>query len=375
MLPTITLNRQEIGLNAFYYACFPFDRKLYFHFRLLRHTHWDTSEKSWVFDEKEIPLEHLYSHFDGLAQFEFLEKRLESVEYKKAHLRPCDFLEPLGIKHSREIERFKDYLQSKRYSPNTIKVYSDSLATFFRYFSMKEIADISNDDLIAFNNNYILKNNFSASFQNQVVNAVKLYYTAIQHKKIDVELIHRPRREKVLPNVLSMQEIKIILDTCSNQKHKMMLSLIYGCGLRRSELLNLLPQAIQSDRNLMIIRQGKGKKDRVVPISNRMIELLRSYFKKYRPEKWLFEGQISGSQYSAASLQKVLKIAVQKSKITKPITLHWLRHSYATHLLEGGTDLRYIQELLGHTSSRTTEIYTHVSEKNLQKIVSPFDRL
>jgi integrase/recombinase XerD len=125
----------------------------------------------------------------------------------------------------------------------------------------------------------------------------------------------------------------------------------------------------------MIIRQGKGKKDRVVPISNRMIELLRSYFKKYRPEKWLFEGQISGSQYSAASLQKVLKIAVQKSKITKPITLHWLRHSYATHLLEGGTDLRYIQELLGHTSSRTTEIYTHVSEKNLQKIVSPFDRL
>jgi integrase/recombinase XerD len=375
MLPTITLNRQEIGLNAFYYACFPFDRKLYFHFRLLTHTHWDTSEKSWVFDEKEIPLEHLYSHFDGLAQFEFLEKRLESVEYKKAHLRPCDFLEPLDIKHSREIERFKDYLQSKRYSPNTIKVYSDSLATFFRYFSMKEIADISNDDLIAFNNNYILKNNFSASFQNQVVNAVKLYYTAIQHKKIDVELIHRPRREKVLPNVLSMQEIKIILDTCSNQKHKMMLSLIYGCGLRRSELLNLLPQAIQSDRNLMIIRQGKGKKDRVVPISNRMIELLRSYFKKYRPEKWLFEGQISGSQYSAASLQKVLKIAVQKSKITKPITLHWLRHSYATHLLEGGTDLRYIQELLGHTSSRTTEIYTHVSEKNLQKIVSPFDRL
>lgn len=375
MLPTITLNRQEIGLNTFYYACFPFDRKLYFHFRLLTHTHWDTSEKSWVFDEKEIPLEHLYSHFDGLAQFEFLEKRLESVEYKKAHLRPCDFLEPLGIKQAHEIERFKDYLQSKRYSPNTIKVYSDSLATFFRYFSAKEIADISNDDLIAFNNNYILKNNFSASFQNQVVNAVKLYYTAIQHKKIDVELIHRPRREKLLPNVLSMQEIKIILDSCSNQKHKMMLSLIYGCGLRRSELLNLLPQAIQSDRNLMIIRQGKGKKDRVVPISNRMIELLRSYFKKYRPEKWLFEGQISGSPYSAASLQKVLKIAVQKSKITKPITLHWLRHSYATHLLEGGTDLRYIQELLGHTSSRTTEIYTHVSEKNLQKIVSPFDRL
>ena len=375
MLPTITLNRQEIGLNTFYYACFPFDRKLYFHFRLLTHTHWDTSEKSWVFDEKDISLEHLYSHFDGLAQFEFLEKRLESVEYKKAHLRPCDFLEPLGIKQAHEIERFKDYLQSKRYSPNTIKVYSDSLATFFRYFSAKEITDISNDDLIAFNNIYILKNNFSSSFQNQVVNAVKLYFSAIQHKKIDVALIHRPRREKVLPNVLSKEEVKAILNSLSNGKHKIMLSVIYACGLRRSELLNMKPNDILSDRKLILIKQSKGKKDRIVPLSNLLLDQLRNYYKIYRPTVYLFEGQNMGEKYSARSLELVFKKSLRLANISKPVTLHWLRHSYATHLLENGTDLRYIQELLGHKSSKTTEIYTHVSTKSIEHIKSPFDDL
>jgi integrase/recombinase XerD len=374
MLPIITLNRQEIGLNTFYYACFPFDRKLYSHFRSLACARWDTSEKSWVFDEKEIPLEHVYSHFDGLAQFEFLEKRLESVEYKKAHLRPCDFLEPLGIKHSREIERFKDYLQSKRYSPNTIKVYSDSLATFFRYFSAKEIADISNDDLIAFNNNYILKNNFSASFQNQVVNAVKLYFSAIQHKKIDVELIHRPRREKLLPNVLSKEEVKAILEAPYNLKHRAMLAMIYSCGLRRSELLSLTKFDVDSKRMVVIIRMAKGKKDRIVPLSTKILALLRDYYKCYNPKEFLFEGQ-SGGKYSEKSLENVLKQSLFKARIEKPVTLHWLRHSYATHLLENGTDLRYIQDLLGHKSSKTTEIYTHVSTKNIQNIRSPFDDL
>jgi integrase/recombinase XerD len=154
-----------------------------------------------------------------------------------------------------------------------------------------------------------------------------------------------------------------------------MLSLIYACGLRRSELLNLRINDIDSGRHLLIIRNAKGKKDRVVPISDKLIDLLRTYYKMYKPFTWLFEGQNKNEPYSEKSLQSVLKQALEKSKITKPVTLHWLRHSYATHLLESGTDLRYIQELLGHKSSRTTEIYTHVTEKSLQKIKSPFDDL
>ena len=132
---------------------------------------------------------------------------------------------------------------------------------------------------------------------------------------------------------------------------------------------------IDSKRNIVVIRQSKGKKDRIVPLSPKILDMLREYFKAYKPQKWLFEGQFKGNRYSEKSLENVLKQAVKKVKITKPVTLHWLRHSFATHLLESGTDLRYIQELLGHNSSRTTEIYTHVSTKSLQKIKSPFDDL
>ncbi len=154
-----------------------------------------------------------------------------------------------------------------------------------------------------------------------------------------------------------------------------MLSLIYACGLRRSELLNLKPVHIDSKRHLLIVLNAKGKKDRVVPVSDKTIGMLRDYYKIYRPKIWMFEGQIAGEPYSETSLQDVLKHAVRKANIHKPVTLHWLRHSYATHLLESGTDLRYIQELLGHKSSKTTEIYTHVTEKSLEKIKSPFDDL
>lgn len=236
------------------------------------------------------------------------------------------------------------------------------------------MASLTNEDVVTYNNEYILKKGLSASYQNQIVNAIKLFFTTVFETKIEIEKIHRPRREKLLPNVLSKEEIKMILNAHSNIKHKVMLSLIYSCGLRRSELLNLKPNDIDSKRNIVIIRQAKGKKDRITPLSAKILEMLRSYYVAYKPKVWLFEGQ-SGGHYSEQSLQSVLKQALAKTKIKKPVTLHWLRHSYATHLLESGTDLRYIQELLGHNSSKTTEIYTHVSTKNLQQIKSPFDDL
>ena len=375
MLPTIHLNRQLIGLKTYYYASFPFNRFLYTHFSSLKKCTWDTIEKAWVIDVAVFPLENLLAYFKDKAEFIVQEKRLESVEYKKSHLRPIHFLEPLEEVKKQAIQTFIRYLNSKRYSPNTIKVYSDSMSTFLRYFSMKDITDISNDDLIDFNNNYILKNNFSASFQNQVVNAVKLYFSAIQHKKIDVELIHRPRREKVLPNVLSKEEVKAILNAHVNIKHKMMLSLIYSCGLRCGELLALHPVHIDSKRNIIFLKNAKGKKDRIVPLSPLILKMLREYYKIYKPKTYLFEGQNISLPYDARSLQLILKQALEKTGIRKPVTLHWLRHSYATHLLESGTDLRYIQELLGHSSSKTTEIYTHVSTKSIQQIKSPFDDL
>jgi integrase/recombinase XerD len=273
------------------------------------------------------------------------------------------------------LTHFNNYLNYRRYSPNTIKTYTDALAVFFQFHSHKTPEQLDITDIIYFNTSYILRKNLSASYQNQVINAIKLFYSNRFNRNMNLDNIQRPRREKHLPNVLSKQEIKAILEAPTNLKHRAMLSLIYACGLRRSELLNLTLKNVLSDRNLLFIRQSKGKKDRVVPISNKIIEMLRTYYKAYKPKTWLFEGQIPNTKYSEMSLAKVLKQALKKAGNQKPVSLHWLRHSYATHLLESGTDLRYIQELLGHSSSRTTEIYTHVSTKKLQQIRSPFDDL
>lgn len=273
------------------------------------------------------------------------------------------------------IEKFKQHLRSKRYSESTVATYSDGLRSFLVFYNTKLIAEITNEDVIVYNNEFILKNGLSASYQNQVTNAIKLYFNLIRETKIDLEKIHRPKRARVLPNVLSKEEVKAILEAHSNVKHKMMLSLIYSCGLRRSEMLNLKPTDIDSKRNIVLLKNAKGKKDRIAPLSGKILMMLREYYSEYKPTVWLFEGQTKGEQYSETSLQKILKTAVLKARITKPVTLHWLRHSYATHLLESGTDLRYIQELLGHNSSKTTEIYTHVSTKSIQQIKSPFDDL
>ena len=273
------------------------------------------------------------------------------------------------------IEQFAAWLRSKRYSNNTVSTYTDALQSFLKFTNSKSIASLSNQDIIDYNNQYILQRGLSASYQNQVVNAIKLFFRVIIKSAVEIEDIHRPRRGRVLPNVLSKEEVKSILLAPLNQKHRVMLSVLYSCGLRCGELLVLQPAHIDSSRELIIIKNAKGKKDRVVPLSAKILEMLREYYKSYRPKKFLFEGQVAGEAYDARSLQQVLKNAVKKAGIRRPVTLHWLRHSYATHLLESGTDLRYIQELLGHSSSKTTEIYTHVSTKSLQQIKSPFDDL
>lgn len=275
-----------------------------------------------------------------------------------------------------EILTFAKWMEHKRYSQRTIESYTKAIRIFLRFVKPKKTAEVTNDDMIRFVHLYMMPRNLSQSYQNQAVNAARLFFQTIQGSRVITEQIDRPRREHKLPNVLSKEEVAAILQAAShNQKHRTMLSLIYACGLRRSELLNLRPENIDSKRHILIILNAKGKKDRIVPISDKIIDMLREYYKAYRPTTWLFEGQNAGEQYSEESLAHVLKQALNRTSIKKPVSLHWLRHSYATHLLEAGTDLRYIQELLGHRSSKTTEIYTHVTEKSLLKIPSPFDEL
>jgi len=273
-----------------------------------------------------------------------------------------------------QVLRFRNHLQSLRYSSNTIKVYTHVVGIFLRFMQSKPVSEIDGLDVLRFNNDYIIARQFSASYQNQAINGLKLFFKLVENRHIRAEDLRRPRREHRLPQILSKEEVKKILNAPRNIKHRAMLSLIYACGLRRGELLGLRIADIDSQRMSLFIRQGKGKRDRMIPFSNRLLELLRTYYTCYRPKEFLFEGQ-AGGEYSAKSLEQVLKQAVSKACIKKPVTLHWLRHCYATHLLESGTDLRYIQKLLGHKSSKTTEIYTHVSNQALQNIRSPFDDL
>ena len=338
---------------------------------------WSQTNKCWYISYYAEALQLIKSTFEAKGITIKLLNKYEDV-IKPNHVKikkPSDALPDLNKVQKEKTNQFNYWLKSKRYSGSTIGTYMDSIQIFLRYYSTKNLSEITNEDLIIFNNEYILANHYSASYQNQIVNSVKLFFRNIENKQLQPELIHRPKTQKLLPNVLSKEEIKLILNAHSNIKHKAMLSLIYSCGLRCGEMLRLKPEHIDSKRNILIIKQSKGSKDRITPLSNKIILMLRDYYHLHKPKEWLFEGQKQGEPYDERSLQNVLKQAIVKCQIKKPVSLHWLRHSYATHLLENGTDLRYIQEILGHSSSKTTEIYTHVSTKNIQKIISPFDYL
>jgi len=348
-------------------------------FRSIKYCYWKPDGYYWEMPNNEDNFEMVMVNFGDRAIS--IEKDSKMPVSKKNEMGAGIELKLKAISEegTKQIEEsvayLKRWMNHKRYSISTVGTYCEVVRLFLRYVYPKSTQEVELGDMVLFVNEFIIANGYSYSYQNQVVNGCKLFFREVIKSKLDVEKFERPRREYKLPNVLSKDEVKAILSGLKNQKHKTMLSLIYACGLRRGELLNLKPQDIDSKRGVIYIINSKGKKDRVVPLSEKIIAMLREYYRRYKPQMWLFEGKLKGEQYSETSLQKVLKLALVQAGIKKPATLHWLRHSYATHLLESGTDLRFIQELLGHKSSKTTEIYTHVSTKILQKIKSPFDDL
>ena len=272
------------------------------------------------------------------------------------------------------IEATRQKLILRGYSASTRRGYCQMLVPFVRYFASKDLSTLSEEEVQTFLWHHVNEHQRSRSYQNQLINAIKFYYEHVLGRPRTYYALDRPRKVFRLPTVLSQDEVKRILSQVQNLKHQAILQTIYGCGLRLSELIHLNIQDIDSDRMVLVIRQAKGGKDRLVPLPNRLLHLLRRYYQTYKPKEHLFEGQ-SGGHYGRSSVRHIFNRACRGAGIRKKATLHTLRHSYATHLLESGTDLRYIQVLLGHNSSKTTEIYTHVSELHLQKIISPLDRL
>jgi len=251
-----------------------------------------------------------------------------------------------------------------------LKYFND----FLLNFKDNIIENISTEQINKYVLDLIKSKNISSSQQNQRINAIKFYYEKVLGKEKQYYKIFRPKKEHKLPQVLSKEEVEAIISKITNIKHKMIIFLLYSGGLRRSEVLELEISDIHSDRGVIRVNGAKGKKDRYTLLSNVLLEQLRKYYRQYRPKKYLFEGQ-KGGKYSAESVSKILKQAGKKAGINRAVTPHMLRHSFATHLLEQGTDLRYIHELLGHSSTKTTEIYTHVASKNFKNIKNPIDEI
>ncbi|MFD0962385.1 site-specific tyrosine recombinase/integron integrase [Pseudofulvibacter geojedonensis] len=262
-------------------------------------------------------------------------------------------------------------LELKRYSYNTAKTYISLFEKFINRFYNLPLNQITENEV----RQYLKELNNqgkSNSYIHQAINSIKFYFEMVLGMPNRFYEIERPRPEKKLPKVLSIEEIKILINSTNNTKHKCIISLLYSAGLRRSELLNLKLTDIDSKRMLIHIVNAKGNKDRYSILSKTTLTDLRIYFKEWQPKHYLFEGNI-GQQYSASSVLKIVKRAGEKANIKKSVTPHMLRHSFATHLLENNTDLRYIQCLLGHSSSKTTEVYTQVAKKQLQTVQSPLD--
>jgi len=262
----------------------------------------------------------------------------------------------------------------KNYSQNTIKTYMHMFKQFLIYIHPMPLHQVSTAHIMHYHKELVTKRNVSSSYQNQSINAIKFYIEKVLNlPKVTYDFC-RPRRSKTLPKVLSLEEVARLLDHTHNIKHKTILSIIYGCGLRISESINLKVEDIDSSNMRVWVRNAKGKKDRITLLSPTLLKQLRAYYTIYKPKQWLFEG-VKGKQYSVSSIRQVFNRSKKKARVNIPATVHTLRHSFATHLLDNGTNLRYIQKLLGHSSSKTTEIYTHVSTTNLTNITSPFEML
>lgn len=278
----------------------------------------------------------------------------------------------LTPKQNELMYKFSKYLKGKRYSESTINTYSLLVSDFLGFYHNKQVEDLSNRSVELYIEDIYIKRKYSISKQRQFISALKVFKMFYPSTAIDDLALIRPKRDRRLPTVLSKEEIIRVIQVTKNLKHRAIIAIIYSCGFRISELINLELRDIDISRRQIIVKNAKGRKDRYVIIADSFLPLLRNYVSTYVPQTYFVEGQ-NGKKYSPESVRKFLRKSCRLARISKRVTPHTLRHSYATHLLEDGIDLRYIQELLGHVKPETTMIYTHVAKKDLLAIKSPLD--
>lgn len=353
--------------------------------RKLRNVKWSNTHRCWYIPLAREFFEEVKAALKGLALLQVDELRLYlKTRQALAATRARDDRRPSGravisflatsMENLEQVDLMINTLKVKAYSPNTIRVYRDELLALVKLLGSRSLQKLEAAHIKSYILWQLQVRGISESKANSSLNALKFYFEQVLHQpRIFVE-IPRPKMPLQLPTVHSQEQVKQIILATRNLKHRAMLMTGYSAGLRISEIVALKIRDIDSHRMVITVRRGKGKKDRQVVLSERLLGELRVYYQVYKPKDYLFEGQKGGS-YSVRSLQEVFKAAKVRSGNLKKGGIHSLRHSYATHLLEEGTDIRFIQELLGHNNLLTTHRYTHVARLHLEKIKSPLDKL
>jgi integrase/recombinase XerD len=347
------------------------------HLSIVKNIHgrrWNEANAAWELPYTQTTLRFLRRYFPDCMDWGFqpdagVPERLEAENlsrHQAGQVTPA--------RYEAAVVALEEVLLLKRYSWRTIKSYKNCFRSFIKHYDDIKPRQISRKQINGYLLLLIRERNISASYQSQVLSAIKMFYIEVAEQVEKVENLYQPKKEQKLPKVLTETEVSKLLDTVGNLKHRCILMLIYSAGLRLGEVINLRLHDLQPEQNRLFVRNAKGKKDRCSILSPKVWAQIEAYLDLHRPVEWLFEG-VTGGQYSERSVQEVFTRAKTCARINPLATVHTLRHSFATHLLEKGVDLRYIQELLGHESSKTTEIYAHITPKGWDKIKSPIDDL
>jgi len=339
--------------NNVIWVSFPKEDNLILKFKTLKGAHWSNTQKKWYVRDVAY-----YRELFALPLGNF-EIPIPAFIHPNNHQAYLDYINTIRL---------------KGFSTNTLKSYSNEFGIYLKTLKQHSAQEIEAEKLRSYFLYCINILHLSENTIHSRLNALKFYYEKVLHREKFFFEIPRPVKQTVLPKVLSTKDISKMILLTENTKHQLILKICYGMGLRVSEIVNLKITDIDSQRMQVLIEAAKGKKDRYVNLPETVIEHLRSYYMLYKPEKYLFEGQYGG-QYSIRSAQAVFKQALKRAKINKIIGIHGLRHSYATHLMESGVDTAFIQQLLGHSDIKTTQIYTHVSKKLIENVKSPLDNL
>jgi len=359
-LPTINISTGLHRNNSVFFLHFYFNDLIIEKLKSISAS-WSQTKKCWCLKNSE----------ENLALILELFKDVTKVDVSKIS-KKTPFKRDLTDEQKKLLNQFYLFLKGKRYSQSTIQTYTFFIADFINFHTKTPLAELTNRAVELFIETVFMERNYSVSSQRQFISALKIFTVFCPQTKIHNLALERPKKSRILPSVLSQEEVLRIIQYTQNIKHRAILTLLYSCGLRIGELINLKLIDFHIDRKQLIVKKGKGRKDRYVSLADSFLPLLSNYYHSYKPTIYFVEGQ-NGGKYSAESIRSFLRKSCKKAGIRKPVTPHTLRHSYATHLLENGVDLRYIQTLLGHSKPETTMIYTHVQRKDLMEIQNPLD--